>query len=106
MSGYLLSVYDGWSSVFYFFGCMGILWCIIFVNKSYKLNKYISNLYHFQSILCYKDPESHPFISKKEELYLKNELGQLSRTKNQPRTPFKCILSSKPVISLIIAQVY
>ena len=56
-------------------------------------------------MLCYKDPQAHPFISEKEKIYLKNELGQLSRNKNLAPTPFKSMMKSKPVIALIIAQV-
>lgn len=32
MSGLLLDTYDGWGSVFYFFGFIGIVWIIIFVS--------------------------------------------------------------------------
>lgn len=32
ISGYLLHSFDGWSSVFYFFGGMGVVWFILFVS--------------------------------------------------------------------------
>lgn len=39
LSGVLLDYYDGWSSVFYFFGGMGIVWFILFVSKPNCIEK-------------------------------------------------------------------
>lgn len=38
MSGWLLANYDGWGSVFYFFGIFGIVWSVFFVSKIYTFN--------------------------------------------------------------------
>ena len=42
----------GWESVFYLFGIVAIVWCILW------------------SLLVYDTPESHPFISKAERNYI------------------------------------
>jgi MFS transporter, ACS family, solute carrier family 17 (sodium-dependent inorganic phosphate cotransporter), other len=56
-------------------------------------------------LLCYSDPESHPFISDKEKEYLMQELGSLERDKTLPPTPYRLIFSSAPMLALICAQV-
>ncbi|XP_052895472.1 putative inorganic phosphate cotransporter isoform X1 [Anopheles moucheti] len=87
LSGVLLHNIEGWSSVFYFFGGMGVLWFVIF------------------TLLCYSDPESHPFISEKEKAYLKQELGTLERDRTLPPTPWRYILTSVPMMALVCAQI-
>ncbi|XP_039429753.1 putative inorganic phosphate cotransporter isoform X1 [Culex pipiens pallens] len=87
VSGLLLHNIEGWSSVFYFFGGLGIFWFVLF------------------TLLCYSDPESHPFISDKEKAYLKQEMGVLSRDKTLPPTPWRHILTSVPMIGLVCAQI-
>ncbi|GAB0095292.1 putative inorganic phosphate cotransporter [Sergentomyia squamirostris] len=87
ISGVLLHNIDGWHSVFYFFGGLGCLWFVLFV------------------VLCYSNPESHPFISDEEKAYLKEELGTLERDKNLPPTPWRAIFTSGPMLALICAQV-
>ena len=56
-------------------------------------------------MFCFKDPESHPYITEKEKTYLKEELGQLTRDPNLPPVPWKSILTSMPMIALVIAQI-
>lgn len=87
LSGLLLDYFDGWESVFYFFGGLGALWFVIFV------------------LICYKDPESHPFIKEEEKEYLRKELGTLVRDKNLPPTPWVAILTNVPMMALVCAQV-
>ncbi|XP_041776798.1 putative inorganic phosphate cotransporter isoform X3 [Anopheles merus] len=87
LSGVLLHNIEGWSSVFYFFGGLGVLWFVIF------------------TLLCYSDPESHPFISEKEKAYLKQELGTLERDRTLPPTPWRYILTSVPMMALVCAQI-
>lgn len=58
-----------------------------------------------QTLICYKDPESHPFISEQERNYLRSEIGQLKRQTDLPSTPWKSILTSAPVLAYAIAQV-
>lgn len=87
LSGFLIDYYQTWESVFYFFGIIAILWFIIFV------------------LICYKDPESHPFIKESEKDYLRKEMGTLGRDKNLPPTPWKAILTSVPMMALVCAQI-
>uniref|UniRef100_A0A6B2ED52 Putative permease of the major facilitator superfamily protein n=1 Tax=Phlebotomus kandelakii TaxID=1109342 RepID=A0A6B2ED52_9DIPT len=87
ISGVLLHNIDGWGSVFYFFGGLGCLWFVLFV------------------VLCYSNPESHPYITDEEKAYLKEELGTLERDKSLPPTPWRAIFTSGPMLALICAQV-
>ena len=87
LSGILLDYFDGWESVFYFFGALGVLWFIVFI------------------LICYKDPESHPFIKESEKDYLRREMGSLERDKSLPPTPWKAIITSVPMLALICAQI-
>lgn len=87
LSGLLLDYFEGWESVFYFFGILGILWFIAFV------------------LICYKDPESHPFIKDSEKEFLKREMGSLQRDKTLPPTPWKAIFTSVPMMALVCAQI-
>lgn len=87
VSGLLIEYFNGWESVFYFFGIMGVVWFIIF------------------QLICYKDPESHPFIKESEKEYLRQEIGSLQRNADLPPTPWKAMLTSVPMIALIIAQI-
>ncbi|KAL1497229.1 hypothetical protein ABEB36_008224 [Hypothenemus hampei] len=85
ISGELIRYTENWASVFYFFGSLGIIWFIIWV------------------MICYSDPQSHPFISDKERQYLELELSGVSNT-NLP-IPWKAILTSVPMWALVITQV-
>ena len=59
LSGLLLEYSPmGWPSVFYTFGGIGVLWFILWV------------------LLCYNDPQSHPFISEEERNYLEKTIGK------------------------------
>lgn len=58
-----------------------------------------------QVVLCYSNPESHPFISDEEKAFLKEELGSLERDKSLPPTPWRAIFTSGPMLALICAQI-
>lgn len=60
ISGTLIHATKSWASVFYFFGVMGCLWTFLW------------------TILCYSDPDSHPYISDKEKSYLQREMCKSS----------------------------
>lgn len=77
----------GWQLVFYVFGIISIIW------------------YGWWQVLCYSDPQSHPFISDEEKLYLEKEMGRIERNKNLKPTPWKQILTSKAIWALIIASI-
>ena len=54
---------------------------------------------------CYSDPASDPLISDKERDYLAAEIGRLKRRTDLPPTPWKDIITSVPMLSLISSQV-
>ncbi|KAL4712286.1 hypothetical protein ACJJTC_004048 [Scirpophaga incertulas] len=86
LSGLVMKETGDWESVFYLFGSIGILWFILW------------------AILCYNDPESHPFISDKEKKYLEEALGT-SRSSQPSSIPWKPIFMSVPLWALVCAQI-
>ncbi|CAG9094103.1 hypothetical protein JYU34_012843 [Plutella xylostella] len=86
LSGLVINETGEWQSVFYLFGGLGILWFILW------------------ALLCYNDPESHPYISDKEKKYLEEALG--SHKSSQPSAiPWKAIFMSIPLWALVCAQI-
>lgn len=87
VSGLILSYSSaGWPAVFYFFGSIGIIW------------------YLFWLILCYNNPQEHPFISYAEEKYLRESLSAHSLRKPPP-VPWRHIFTSMPLWALIAVQI-
>jgi ACS family sodium-dependent inorganic phosphate cotransporter-like MFS transporter 5 len=75
---------DGWGSVFYIFGMIGIIWSMVnyFVNSD--------------------TPNSHRFISKLERDYINEAIGQQKQTKRATQSPpWSKMLTSKPTVALI-----
>lgn len=73
-----------------------------------KIPQKITNFnrpYILQTIICFNDPASDPFISQKERDHLQAEMGQLQRKTDLPPTPWRAIVTSTPVLVLILAQV-
>ena len=87
VSGLLLHYFEGWHSVFYFFGTMTLIWCVLF------------------AVFASDTPTNHPFISVAEKEYLQKEVGETSFTKARPPTPWSSLLTSVPVIALVFAAV-
>lgn len=56
-------------------------------------------------MLCYNNPDSHPFLSDEERDYLRRELGQLKRRDDLPNTPWRMMLTNPAMLALIAAQV-
>ena len=54
--------------------------------------------------MCYSDPKSHPFITEAEKAFLEEEMSNTKNSKDVPPPPWKAILTSVPVIALVIAQ--
>ncbi|XP_046660055.1 putative inorganic phosphate cotransporter isoform X3 [Homalodisca vitripennis] len=84
--GGIIIQYDGWESVFYVFGTVGLVWFIIWC------------------LICYSDPASHPFISEEEKSYLAETIGGVERDKDLAGTPWKILFTSWPVWALIIGE--
>lgn len=87
VSGVLIKSTGSWESVFYLFGALGLLWFIIW------------------TLLCYSDPESHPFISEKEKNYLAKEIGNKAGNVDIKDIPWRHILKSVPLWALVFAQI-
>lgn len=108
VSGWLLGAYPGYGSVFYFFGAFGLVWSAFFVSLCLKqFGKYIIQIHcHLQSFLVYNSPEVHPWVSDKEKAYLHKELGTLNEESSSNKSvPWRALLSSPAVLSLIVAQI-
>ncbi|GJQ72217.1 hypothetical protein Trydic_g3308 [Trypoxylus dichotomus] len=86
LSGYLIHVTKDWATVFYVFGALGVLWVILW------------------TLLCYSDPESHPYISDEERDYLRKELNEIATGKARI-IPWRAILTSVPLWALVAAQI-
>jgi hypothetical protein len=61
VSGFLISTTKDWASVFYLFGCLGLVWNLLWL------------------LLCYSYPDSHPCMTDKEREFLLKELGEVVR---------------------------
>ncbi|CAG7835921.1 unnamed protein product [Allacma fusca] len=87
ISGILISsnLFGGWPSVFYVFGGMGIVWFILW------------------TYLVYDSPSLHPRINPKELSYIQHSIGSQT-SKHKVPTPWKQILTSMPVLAILVAQ--
>ncbi|KAJ8959237.1 hypothetical protein NQ318_022500 [Aromia moschata] len=85
LSGVLIAATHDWAMVFYVFGILGVLWYVFF------------------SLLCYTDPESHPFISDNEKKYLKEQIVNISS--DEKNIPWRSIMTSWPLWALVVAQI-
>ncbi|PNF21048.1 hypothetical protein B7P43_G08414, partial [Cryptotermes secundus] len=88
LSGVLIQYSSiGWPSVFYLFGALGVLWFIAW------------------TLLCYNDPQSHPFISDEEKTFLEKSIGGIDNKKDVPPVPWREMAKSVPLWGLIFAQI-
>ncbi|KAF7274566.1 hypothetical protein GWI33_012784 [Rhynchophorus ferrugineus] len=55
------------------------------------------------AILCYLNPDAHPFISDKENTYLAEHINNISS--KEKVIPWRAILTSAPIWALVIAQI-
>lgn len=110
-----------WDIVFTGLGIMLAIWCIFFVNILFKkisleINVFILKLKifstfphykYFQGFLCYERPEKHPFVSEEEKIFLTEKENEYLETdrENLAPTPWRKILTNKPVMTLIVCSV-
>ncbi|XP_047119767.1 putative inorganic phosphate cotransporter isoform X1 [Schistocerca piceifrons] len=87
VSGVVIEATQSWDSVFYLFGGIGVLWFILW------------------QLLCYSDPNSHPFISDEEKKYLNETIGNVDRKEDLPPIPWFHMMKSIPLWGLIFAQI-
>ncbi|XP_066601353.1 sialin-like isoform X2 [Prorops nasuta] len=85
LSGIILHYYS-WPVVFYVFGAIGVLWFLIWV------------------LVCYNNPQEHPFISEAEVKFL-HERMSAHTNKKPPPVPWRHLLKSVPLWALIAAQI-
>ncbi|XP_012526725.1 putative inorganic phosphate cotransporter [Monomorium pharaonis] len=85
VSGLILHDFE-WPTVFYVFGGIGVLWFVVFV------------------LICYNNPDEHPFISNRERKYLHERMNEHTH-KTPPPVPWRHMLRSAPVWALITAQI-
>ncbi|XP_046750764.1 putative inorganic phosphate cotransporter [Diprion similis] len=81
LSGVLIEASTiGWPIVFYFFGALSVLWFCTW------------------TLLCYNQPETHPFITDKEREYLEGTMKDLNtgNHREKERIPWRHILTSLP----------
>ncbi|XP_046627975.1 putative inorganic phosphate cotransporter [Neodiprion virginianus] len=86
LSGFLIRYSSiGWPMVFYVYGGMGVLWFLAWI------------------LLCYSEPDVHPFITEAERTYLHEMTIEHTHKKTGP-TPWRQILTSAPVWALIAGE--
>ncbi|XP_072549124.1 solute carrier family 17 member 7a [Salminus brasiliensis] len=85
----VLVQYTGWSSVFYVYGCVGILW------------------YLFWILVSYESPAVHPTITPEERKYIEDAIGESAGLVNplqKFKTPWRHFFTSMPVYAIIVAN--
>ncbi|EDL86556.1 solute carrier family 17 (sodium phosphate), member 3, isoform CRA_c [Rattus norvegicus] len=83
--GGIISEALGWPFVFYIFGSIGVVCCLLWL------------------ILVYDDPVSHPWISSPEKEYILSSLDQQFNSEEQP-LPIKAMLKSLPLWSMCLCS--
>ncbi|XP_066140972.1 putative inorganic phosphate cotransporter [Euwallacea fornicatus] len=85
VSGAIAGSSHGWPMIFYMYGSLGILVSVLF------------------AIVGYNSPAVDPTISEAEKQYIERSLGHTDE-KPSHKVPWKGILTSKPVWSLLVTQ--
>ncbi|XP_019685692.2 sodium-dependent phosphate transport protein 4 isoform X3 [Felis catus] len=83
--GGIISQTLGWPFVFYIFGGIGCVYCLLWF------------------VLVYDDPVSHPWISVTEKEYIVSSLAQQLSPRKQP-LPFKAMLRSLPLYAICLCS--
>ncbi|XP_058588769.1 sodium-dependent phosphate transport protein 4 isoform X3 [Neofelis nebulosa] len=83
--GGIISQTLGWPFVFYIFGGIGFVYCLLWF------------------VLLYDDPVSHPWISVTEREYIVSSLAQQVSPHKQP-LPFKAMLRSLPLYAICLCS--
>ena len=87
ISGFLAE-YIGWWAPFYFYGCAGVLWYMLWLW------------------LAFEKPSLHPSISPREQYYIEQSIGE-GPGKSQPTiftTPWAKVFTCMPVWAIIVAN--
>lgn len=87
LSGLLIQYSSiGWPMVFYVFGGFGAVWFFVWL------------------LICYSTPDTHPFITEKEKVYLHETMNEHTHRQKQP-TPWRHIITSGPLWALVAGKV-
>lgn len=108
MSAIILHSTGTWEVVFYFFGCMSIVWFFLFVSQTESSRTFAGAIKRlsFQILLCYRSPVVHPFIHDGEKIYLEHEISEMETIhKSNTVIPWRAMLVSPPVIVLALIHV-
>ncbi|XP_076263453.1 putative inorganic phosphate cotransporter isoform X2 [Rhynchophorus ferrugineus] len=88
ITGYFSASPLGWPYAFYFFGALGLIWCV------------------FWLIFSAESPASHRTISNEEKKYIQHSLGQQSDHLLDTKTvPWRAIITSLPYWAIIVAAI-
>ncbi|XP_013392278.1 vesicular glutamate transporter 3 [Lingula anatina] len=82
----LMAAYLGWPSLFYFFGALAILWCILWF------------------LLISDSPSEHPTISQEELEYIQYSMGYTDKQTQNLHPPWLKMATSVPVWAIICAH--
>ncbi|TSK19955.1 Vesicular glutamate transporter 2.1 [Bagarius yarrelli] len=85
----ILVQYTGWSSVFYVYGCFGLVW------------------YMFWILVSYESPAEHPTITDEERCYIEESIGESAKLLGPAekfKTPWRKFFTSMPVYAIIVAN--
>ncbi|EEB14003.1 sialin, putative [Pediculus humanus corporis] len=85
LCGFLISFF-GWESVFYVTGVIGFLWSVVWF------------------LVVFDTPAQHPRITVQEKNFIENAIGTTSGPGKPHAVPWKNILTSVPVWSIIITH--
>ncbi|XP_048518927.1 putative inorganic phosphate cotransporter isoform X2 [Dendroctonus ponderosae] len=85
LSGLLAVSKAGWPSIFYVFGTLGTVWCVLFL------------------LWVYEDPEVNPKIHPEERMYIQKTLGRVAGQATPP-IPWKSIVTSLPFWAILLAH--
>uniref|UniRef100_A0A0A9Y1L0 Putative inorganic phosphate cotransporter n=1 Tax=Lygus hesperus TaxID=30085 RepID=A0A0A9Y1L0_LYGHE len=83
----LLAAFKDWEIVFYLYGVLGFLWTGLF------------------AMTAFSSPIDHPLLADSEKEVLCIYMAKVRKRKSNKGTPWKKILTSKPVIVMIIAMI-
>lgn len=75
----------GWPMVFYLYGVLGVVWCVLF------------------SFFGYNTPADHTNINQAEKYYIETSLGRTEKKKSHA-VPWKALFTSVPVWALVFTQ--
>ncbi|KAK7471778.1 hypothetical protein BaRGS_00035600 [Batillaria attramentaria] len=86
VSGALAESSSGWPSIFYVFGCIALLWFVLW------------------SIFVTENPAGHPGISNAELEYIQQSIGYTEEQTKRIHPPWLRMLSSVPVWAIVVAH--